>query len=79
MNTNIITSEERYTYERIHNAIVEEREEKSALIKQKIMGVIGLIILIAAPFLMDGDITFSVLILPVVLGMLLSSEVIIYH
>lgn len=72
MNTNIITSEDKITYERLHNAIRNERKEKfiDAIINifydglQKVIGTVFIITSIIACMYI-GDLTALAVTIPI--------------
>ena len=80
MNTNIITSEERYTYERIHKALKNERKEKIKNIllntfyelKKRSIGI-GLTAITIINPIVTKDLTLSIITslfaIPLLLGM----------
>ena len=76
-----ITSEETYTLsetKRIINA--EARKKRESLLykaKQKLLGLLVIGISIASPFLLDGDATISVIMLPLGVYVLFTKEKVI--
>ena len=74
MYTRIITSEQKYTLEEARLIIETERKEKRASLlykaKQKIIGLLAIGISIASPLLLDGDVTISIIMLPLGIYML---------
>lgn len=77
-----ITSEETYTLretKRIINAECKEKRESLLYkAKQKLLGVIAIGVSIASPLLLDGDVTISVITLPLGIYMIFTKEKVIY-
>ena len=76
------TSEETYTLAEAKRIINEEKLQKRELLlhkaKQKLLGIIAIGISIISPFIMDGDATVSIIMLPLGLYVLFTKENIIY-
>lgn len=76
------TSEETYTLAEAKRIINEEKLQKRELFlhkaKQKLLGIIAIGISIIIPFIMDGDATISLFMLPMGLYALFTKEDIIY-
>ena len=76
------TSEETYTLAEAKRIIREEQLQKREVLlhkaKQKLLGIIAIGISIISPFIMDGDATISILMLPMGLYALFTKENIIY-
>lgn len=76
------TSEETYTLAEAKRIINEEKLQKRELLlhkaKQKLLGIITIGISIIIPFIMDGDATVSLFMLPMGLYVLFTKENIIY-
>ena len=76
------TSEETYTLAEAKRIIGEEQLQKRELFlhkaKQKLLGIIAIGISIISPFIMDGDATISILMLPMGLYTLFTKENTIY-
>lgn len=76
------TSEETYTLTEAKRIIREEQLQKRELFlhkaKQKLLGIIAIGISIISPFIMDGDATVSLFMLPLGLYALFTKENIIY-
>ena len=81
MYTRIITSEQKYTLEEARLIIETERKEKRASLlykaKQKIIGLLAIGISIASPLLLDGDVTISIIMLPLGIYMLFTKGMVI--
>ena len=77
-----ITSEETYTLSEAKRIINAERQAKRELLfykaKQKLLGILAISVSIASPFLLDGDVTISVITLPLGIYMLFTKEKVIY-
>lgn len=76
------TSEETYTLAEAKRIINEEKLQKREVLlhkaKQKLLGIIAIGISIVSPFIMDGDATISLFMLPLGLYALFTKENIIY-
>ena len=76
------TSEETYTLAEAKRIIREEQSQKRELFlhkaKQKLLGIIAIGISIIIPFIMNGDSTVSLFMLPMGLYVLFTKENIIY-
>lgn len=76
------TSEETYTLAEAKRIINEEKLQKREVFlnkaKQKLLGIIAIGISIISPFIMDGDATVSLFMLPMGLYALFTKENIIY-
>ena len=76
-----ITSEETYTLSEAKRIINAERKTKRENIlyyaKQKFIGLLAIGISIASPFLLDGDATISVIVLPLGIYVLFTKEKVI--
>ena len=75
-----ITSEETYTLRETKRIINAERQAKRELLykaKQKLLGVVAIGVSIASPFLLDGDATISVIMLPLGIYVLFTKEKVI--
>lgn len=72
------TSEEIYTLREARNIINAERKAKKKKIlykaKQKLIGLLMISLSIASPILLDGDVTISVVMLPLGLYVLATKE-----
>jgi hypothetical protein len=65
MNTKIITREEKAIYEKVHKALKEEKRELFfSHLTQKLAGVVMIALGIITPFVLDGDATVSILMIP---------------
>ena len=77
-----ITSEETYTLKEARKIIEMEHAQKREVFiskaKQKLLGIIVIGISIIIPFIMDGDATVSLFMLPMGLYALFTKENIIY-
>ena len=77
-----ITSEETYTLLEAKQIINVERQAKRELFlykaKQKLLGLLAITASIASPLLLDGDVTISVIMLPLGIYMLFTKERAIY-
>jgi zinc transporter ZupT len=75
------TNEEQYTVQLVSNALSEnekrKKERKAKLITQKLLGLCCVIGAIIAPFILEGEITVTLFMLPLGLGTMLTKEVII--
>ena len=76
-----ITSEETYTLSEAKRIINAERKEKRESlrykVKQKLLGVIAIAVSIVSPFLLDGDATISLIMLPLGIYILFTKEKVI--
>lgn len=76
------TSEETYTLKEARKIIEMEHAQKREVFiskaKQKLLGIIAIGISIIIPFIMDGDATVSLFMLPMGLYALFTKENIIY-
>ena len=76
-----ITSEETYTLREAKRIIKAERQAKREEFlykaKQKLLGVLAITASITSPLLLDGDITISVIMLPLGIYMLFTKEKVI--
>ena len=76
-----ITSEETYTLRETRCIINAERKEKRESLlykaKQKLLGVLAITASIASPLLLDGDVTISIIMLPLGIYMLFTKEKVI--
>ena len=77
-----ITNEETYTLSEAKRIINAERQAKrEALlykVKQKFIGLLAIGVSIASPLLLDGDVTISVIMLPLGIYVLFTKEKVIY-
>ena len=77
-----ITSEETYTLLEAKQIINAERQAKRESFlykaKQKLLGLLAITASIASPLLLDGDVTISVIMLPLGIYMLFTKERTIY-
>lgn len=88
-NTNIVTTYDYYTLEQARKIIREENRQKAIkraerkarrkaeviyYIKQKLMGLAAVGISVASPLLLDGDVTISVLMLPLGIFLMITKE-----
>lgn len=65
MNTNIITKEEKLIYDKVHKALKEEKRELFlSQLTQKIAAIGMLAIGVVTPFVLDGDATVSLFMIP---------------
>ena len=73
-----ITSKETYTLAEAKRIINAERKEKRESlrykVKQKLLGVITIAVSIVSPFLLDGDATISLIMLPLGIYVLFTKE-----
>ena len=73
-----ITSEETYTLAEARRIINAEQKSKREKIlykaKQKLFGLLAIGVSIATPILLDGDATFSVIMFPLGLYLLITKE-----
>ena len=76
-----ITSKETYTLAEAKRIINAERKEKRESlrykVKQKLLGVITIAVSIVSPFLLDGDATISLIMLPLGIYVLFTKEKVI--
>ena len=76
-----VTNEETYTLREAKRIINAERKAKRENIlyyaKQKFIGLLAIGISIASPFLLDGDATISVIMLPLGIYMIFTKEKVI--
>ena len=76
-----ITSEEIYTLREARRIINAERKVKRESLlykaKQKLLGVVAIVVSIASPILLDGDATISIIMLPLGIYMLFTKEKVI--
>lgn len=72
------TSEKTYTLAEAKRIINEEKLQKREVLLQKLLGIIEIGISIISPFIMDGDATVSLFMLPMGLYTLLTKKNIIY-
>ena len=81
MYARIITSEQKYTLEDAKRIIKAERQKKIKSLlynaKQKLLGVLAITASIASPLVLDGDVTISVIMLPLGIYMLFTKEKVI--
>ena len=73
-----ITSEKTYTLAEAKRIINAERNAKRELLfhkaKQKLLGLLAIGVSIVSPFLLDGDVTISVIMLPLGVYILFTKE-----
>lgn len=73
-----IISEKTYTLEEAKRIINAERKAKRENIlyyaKQKLLGIFAISVSIASPILLDGDVTISLIMLPLGVYMLFTKE-----
>ena len=76
-----ITSKKTYTLAEAKRIINAERKEKRESlrykVKQKLLGVIVIAVSIVSPFLLDGDATISLIMLPLGIYVLFTKEKVI--
>lgn len=76
-----ITNEETYTLREAKRIINAERQEKRESLlykaKQKILGLLAIGVSIASPLLLDGDVTISVITLPLGIYILFTKKKVI--
>ena len=76
-----ITSEETYTLQEAKRIINVERNAKRELLfhkaKQKLLGLLAIGVSIVSPFLLDGDATISIIMLPLGIYTLFTKEKVI--
>lgn len=77
-----ITSEEISTLRETRRIInAEHKEKRESLLykaKQKLLGLLAIAVSIASPLLLDGDVTISVIMLPLGIYMLFTKKKVIY-
>lgn len=75
MNTNIITREEKLIYDKVRKALKEEKRELFlSQLTQKIAAIGMLAIGIVTPFVLDGDATVSLFLIPAGLMTLVTKD-----
>ena len=77
-----ITSEETYTLQETRRIInAEHKAKRESLLykaKQKLLGILAITASIASPLLLDGDVTISLIMLPLGLYLLFTKEKVVY-